>query len=291
MSRTAYVNGRYVPVDARAIAIEDRGYQFADGIYEVMKVTDGRIGDFDRHLDRLERSLRELAIAPPMSRAALCEVIGETLRRNRLRHAIVYIQVSRGIGPRNHVAPVNVRSSIVVTVRRAPLPSPAEAEAGCRVVSRPDERWHRCDIKSISLLPNLLAKTAAHREGAREAWLVDKEGVVTEGSSSNAWIVDTDGRLVTRPLGHEILGGITRMAVLELARELGIEVVERAFTLEEAKNAREAFLTSTSSLVMPVVQIDERIVANGVPGSLTRRLQASYNRRAGLGVLYASQEG
>ncbi|MCB2010818.1 MAG: D-amino-acid transaminase [Geminicoccaceae bacterium] len=290
MSRIAYVNGRYVPVGARAIAIEDRGYQFADGIYEVIRVIDGKAGDLDRHLDRLERSLRELAIEPPMSRAALCAVIGETLRRNRLRHAVVYIQISRGIAPRNHIVPASGRASLVVTVRRARLPSPHEVDAGCRVIAMPDERWHRCDIKSIGLLPNLLARTKAHREGAREAWLVDDDGFVTEGSSSNAWIVDGEGRLVTRPAGTEILGGITRSVVLELARKLGIEVVERPFTLEEAKGAREAFLTSTSSLVMPVVQIDDSIVANGVPGSITRQLQAEYSRRAGLDVLSTQQD-
>jgi len=283
MARTAYVNGRYIGIDDPAVAVEDRGYQFADGVYEVIKAIHGRPLDLERHLDRLERSLGELALPLPMSRGALKRVIAETLRRNRLRRAIIYLQVTRGVAPRNHLFPKEAAPSLVVTVRRAPFPSRAEREDGVGVISLPDQRWGRCDIKSIALLPNLLAKQEAHEAGCREAWLVDAEGRVTEGSSSNAYIIDRDGRLVTHPLGPAILGGITRSVLLELAREDGIEVVERPFSLEEAKAAREALMTSTSSLVLPVVRIDDRAIGNGRPGSITTRLQALYLAREGLG--------
>ena len=288
MSRIAYVNGRYCNLNEQAVSIEDRGFQFADGVYEVIKVVDGRICDLERHLVRLERSLSELKLQQPMSRTALTLIVEETFKRNKIFNAIIYIQVSRGIAPRNHLFPKSPRSSLVVTVRRAPFPSANEAGRGCSVVSAPDQRWARCDIKSISLLPNVLAKQAAHQQGSREAWLFDEDGFVTEGSSSNAYIIDSEGRLITRGLGSEILGGITRFNVLEIARTAGIEVIERAFTLEEAKSAREAFLTSTTSLIMPVVQIDDTVIANGVPGSLTLELQQRYNRSHGLDVLYGS---
>ncbi|MCB9945274.1 MAG: D-amino-acid transaminase [Geminicoccaceae bacterium] len=290
MSRIAYVNGRYVPIATPAVAIEDRGYQFADGVYEVIRVVEGTIGALDRHLDRLERSLSELSIRPPMSRAALAAVIRETLRRNRLHRAIVYIQISRGIAPRNHLPPASGRASLVVTVRRAPFPDRRQHDEGCRVISLPDERWKRCDIKSIGLLPNLLARQKAREAGAREAWMLDDDGRITEGTSSNAYIIDRDGRLVTRPLGPRILGGITRSLLLELARKAGIEVIERPFTLEEARTAREAFLTSTTSLVLPVVQIDDCTIANGMPGTLTRRLQEAFETNQGLDVLYERQK-
>jgi D-alanine transaminase len=276
MSRIAYVNGRYLPIGAPAVPVEDRGLQFADGVYEVVKVLGGRLRDLDRHLGRLERSLEALAIPPPMSRAALTGVIRETLRRNRLRDASVYLQIDRGVAPRNHLFPKAVRPSLIVTVRRLALPGPSELAAGVGVVTAPDERWKRCDVKSVSLLANVLAKQRGADAGCREAWLYDVQGRVTEGASSNAYIVDRDGRLVTRPLGPEILGGVTRSVVLDLARGAGIEVVERPFTVAEAKQAREAFLTSTSSLVLPVTAIDGHPVANGHPGSTTVLLLELY---------------
>ncbi|HFD15019.1 MAG TPA: D-amino-acid transaminase, partial [Rhodospirillales bacterium] len=276
------VDGRFVPISRARVAIEDRGYQFADGVYEVIKALDGEPRDLDRHLVRLERSLGELRIPPPMSMRALALVIREALARNPLRKAIVYLQVTRGVAPRNHLFPSRVRPSLVITVRRAPFPTDRERAEGVAVLSLPDQRWGRCDIKSISLLANLLAKQQAAEAGCREAWLVDREGRVTEGSASNAYIVDGEGRLVTHPLGPRILGGITRSVVLELAREAGIEVEERPFTLEEAKRAREAFLTSTTSLLLPVTRIDEQVVANGAPGSITRRLARLYAERVGI---------
>lgn len=276
MSRIAYVNGRYLPIAAPAVPVEDRGLQFADGVYEVVKVVDGRLCDLDRHLDRLGRSLAALAIPWPMSRGALVGVLRATLHRNRLRQALVYLQVDRGVAPRNHLFPKAARPSVIVTVRRASFPKPAELTQGVAVITRPDERWKRCDVKSISLLPNVLARQQAAEAGCREVWLYDADGFVTEGSSSNAFIVDHEGCLVTRPLGPEILGGVTRSVVLELARDAGIEVVERVFTVDEARSAREAFLTSTSSLILPITRIDERPVANGMPGSISVRLLERY---------------
>ncbi len=289
MTRTAYVNGRFLPLARACVPVEDRGLQFADGVYEVVKVVRGRAVDLERHLDRLERSLAELRIRLPVGRAALKTVIAELLRRNRLADAAVYLQVDRGVAPRNHLFPARARPSLIATVRRLSLPKPAELERGVAVVTLPDQRWARCDIKSVSLLPNILAKQQAAESACREAWLVDGEGFVTEGTSSNAWIVDREGRLVTRPLGPAILGGVTRAVVLELAAAAGIATTERPFAVAEALEAREAFLTSTSSLVLPITSIDGRPVANGRPGSTTRSLLAAYAHHAGLTLPW--QEG
>lgn len=285
MTRIAYVNGRFQPIARAALPPEDRAAQFADGVYEVIKVVGGRACDLDRHLDRLERSLAAIRITPRLSRRALELVIAEALRRNRLQEAAVYIQVDRGTAPRYHLFPRSGRANLVVTVRRIVWPRADERERGVGVISLPDQRWARCDIKSVSLLPNVLARQQAAEAGCREAWLIDHNGHVTEGTSSNAWIVDREGRLRTAPLGPAILGGVTRSVVLELARAAGIETVERAFTLEEALSAREAFLTSTTSLVLPVTSIDGRPVANGMPGSVTCRLLGAYAARLGLNRL------
>lgn len=281
MSRVAYVNGRYLPIAAPAVVVEDRGLQFADGAYEVVAVLDGRLCDLDRHLDRLDRSLAALRIAPPMSRAALAGVMRETLRRNPLRRALAYVQVDRGAAPRNHLFPKAVRPSLIVTVRRGGFPPAAEQAAGVGVITSPDPRWKRCDIKSVSLLANVLARQQAAEAGCREVWFLDDQAQVTEGSTSNAFIVDRDGRLVTHPLGPQILGGVTRAVVLELARAAGVEVVERPFTVAEAQQAREAFITSTSAQVLPVTAIDGRPVANGAPGSTTLMLLEHYQDHLG----------
>jgi D-alanine transaminase len=279
MARIAFVDGRYVPLRVPAIGIEDRGYQFADGVYEVIKVLGRRPRDLERHLDRLERSLAALAIRAPMSRDALRSVLAETLRRNRLDDALLYIQVSRGVAARNHLFPQRARPALVVTVRRPAFPGPGERERGIKVITRPDLRWGRCDIKSISLLPNVLARQDAAAAGAREAWLVDGDGMVTEGSSSNAYIVSPGGALVTHPLCERILGGITRSVVLELARDDGIEVAERPFTIDEAQDASEAALSSTSSWLLPVTTIDDAAVGGGRPGPVVRRLMGLYAAR------------
>ena len=276
MARIAYVNGHYRPLRDAAVALEDRGYQFADGVYEVIKVLSRRPRDLERHLERLARSLDALDIRPPMPRRALESVLQETLRRNRMPDALLYVQITRGVAPRNHLFPKSARPSLVITVRRPVFPSAREREEGVGVITHPDLRWGRCDIKSINLLPNVLARQSAAAAGCREAWLIDQEGRVTEGSASNAYIVDAAGRLITHPLDARILGGVTRSVVLELARGDGLEVVERPFSLDEAYTAREAALSSTSSWLLPVTAIDGRPVSNGMPGHVVRRLMALY---------------
>ncbi len=277
MSRVVYVNGRYLAHAAAVIHVEDRGYQFADGVYEVISVYDGRLVDAKAHYDRLDRSLGELAIAPPMSRLALGHVLREVLRRNRLSRGILYVQMTRGVAKRDHAFPNETSTSVVVTARRGGQPRPDALETGVEIVLVPETRWARCDIKSVSLLPNVLAKQHAKSLGAFEAWFVEANGAVTEGSSTNAWIVDGVGNLVTRDLHAGILSGVTRNAVVDLAAREGVKIVERAFTADEARAAPEAFLTSTTSFVMPVVRIDGDPVADGRPGVLTRKLQALYD--------------
>jgi len=276
MSRIAYVNGRYVPHREAKVHVEDRGYQFSDGIYEVVALANGRFVDLEPHLDRLERSLRELRIAMPTTRAALVLAMEEVVGRNRVRDGIIYVQMTRGVAPRDHAFPARARTQVVMTAKST-KPHPAKYEEdGVKAVTVPEIRWHRCDIKSVSLLPNVLAKQAAREGGAYEAIFVTPDGVVTEGSSSNAWIVTRDGKLVTRALSNAILGGITRQTLMDIAREEGVEVEERPFTLEEARQAREAFVTSTTSYAMPVTQIDDAVIANGKPGTISRRLRQSY---------------
>jgi len=282
MSRIAYVNGRYLPRDEAAVSIEDRGYQFADGVYEVCEVRDGKLVDERRHMARLDRSLNELRIARPMSPSALSLVMRETVRRNRVRDGIVYLQVTRGVAPRDFPFPPDgTRPSVVVTARSTDLTRLERlADEGIAVVTAPDIRWQRVDIKSVALLPNVLAKQTARDQGAREAWLVDAQGNVTEGASSNAWIVSRDGVLITRPLGRDILPGITRSVVLDLVKAQGLKFEERPFTVEEAYAAREAFVTSASQIVMPVVSIDGRPVGNGAPGLVAAELRKNYHRFA-----------
>lgn len=282
MSRIAYVNGRYVPHRHAVVHIEDRGYQFSDGVYEVCEVQAGGLIDQRRHLARLERSLAELAIDMPMNREALGVVLRETVRRNRVRDGFVYIQVTRGVAPRDHAFPeIATRPALVVTARSVnPAKMDKLAHDGIAVVTMPDQRWARVDIKSVSLLPNVLAKQAAREQGAREAWLVDRDGYVTEGASSNAWIVSKDGRLVTRPIGHDILRGITRTVLLDVIAAQGLQLDERPFTVEEAYSAREAFVTSATQTVMPVVRIDGRPVSNGAPGLIAGALRQAYHQHA-----------
>lgn len=278
MSRIAYVNGRYVRHGEAAVHIEDRGYQFADGVYEVCGVRGGRLMDETLHLERLQRSLRELRIEMPVPLSALKHILRETVRRNHVQNGMVYCQVTRGVAPRDHPFPKSARPSLVVTAKRLNEARIAAAVAsGVEVVTLPDQRWARRDIKSVSLLPNILAKQAAREAGAYEAWLVDADGFVTEGSSTNAWIVDGEGRLVTRPEGPDILNGITRRVLLQAARAEGFEVVERPFTPEEAKSAREAFISASSAIIIPVIRIDGHPVGNAAPGSTTLRLREAYS--------------
>jgi len=277
MSRIAYVNGAYVPMDLAFVHIEDRGYQFADGVYEGITVASGKLIDLQPHLDRLERSLRELQIDMPMGRRAMTVVFKETVRRNRLRDAFLYIQVTRGVAKRDHPFPSHAVSTLVVTARRLDLAAvKARAEVGIKVSSQPDIRWGRCDVKSISLLPNILAKQAAREAGGFEAVLYDDEGFVTEGSSTNIWMVTADGTLVTRSTDDNILPGITRATLMALANELQMKVETRAFTLAEAKSASEMFLTSSTSCAMPIVEFDGVKIGTGRPGSVANRLAEAY---------------
>jgi len=276
MPRQAYVNGRYLPHFDAAVHIEDRGYQFADGVYEVVPVFNGILVDEDLHLDRLERSLKELRIAMPMARVGLRLVSRELIRRNDLTYGFLYMQVTRGVAPRDHKFPAAVTPALVMTTRQMKPHSEKILREGVSVITVPDIRWGRCDIKSISLLPNVLAKQQAAEAGAYEAWQVDAEGRVTEGSSTNAWIVTADDTVITRDVSSAILNGITRVSLLKLIRDEGYKFEERAFTVAEAKAAREAFITSSTSFVLPVTKIDDTLLGDGRPGPLCRALRRDY---------------
>lgn len=275
MSRIAYVNGRYLRHAEAMVSIEDRGYQFADGVYEVTALWDGRPVDLEGHWDRLERSLRELRIAQPMTRRALTQVACAVVRRNRISRGLLYVQVTRGVAPRNHpFPPADTPPSLVMTAKAGiGAGDSATARKGVRLSTQPDIRWGRCDIKSVALLPNVLAKQAAREAGAFEAMLVAPDGTVTEGSSANIWIVTPEGVLVTRPLGRDILAGITRQRLQGLAGDIGLTVQERPFTRDEALAAREVLVTSTSSFCLPVVAIDDQPIGEGTPGPIALSLQ------------------
>ncbi len=278
MSRVAYVNGVYVPHGEATVHIEDRGFQFADGVYEVWAIFGGRLADYDGHIERLGRSLDELRIDHPMSSGALTNVLREVVRRNRVREGLLYIQITRGTAPRDHPFPnPPVPPTLVVTCKSIDRKA-AEAKArnGAAVITVPETRWARCDIKTVGLLPNALAKQAARERGAMEAWFVDELGFVTEGSSTNAWIVDADGTLRTRDTNANILRGVTRRALIDIARDAGMKVEERPFTMEEAKAAKEAFFTAASAFVMPAVSIDGAKIGNGKPGPVALKLRELY---------------
>jgi len=285
MSRIAYVNGRYLPLGNAAVAIEDRGYQFGDGVYEVCEVRAGRLIDERRHLARLKRSLDEMRIRMPMSFAALGIVLREVAARNRVTYGTVYVQITRGVARRDHAFPrPGMPPSLVVSARALSASrNEALAEKGIAVVSVPDNRWARVDIKTIALIPNVLARQAAIEQGAREAWFVDKDGAVTEGASSNAWIVTAAGVVVTRPADRGILRGVTRTVLLHAIEAQGLAIEERAFTLAEAYAAREAFVTSASQIVMPVVAIDGRTIGDGKPGAVAVALRRAYHEFAETG--------
>ncbi len=282
MPRIAYVNGRYLPHRDAAVHVEDRGYQFADGVYEVCEVRGGRLIDQRRHMERLQRSLAELRIAMPMSLRALDVVLHELVRRNGVRNGIVYLQITRGVAKRDHAFPADdTRPAIVATAGRIdPAKTERLAADGIAVVTVPDNRWDRVDIKSIALLPNVLAKQAAREQGAREAWFVAADGTVTEGSSSNAWIVTAGNEVVTRAADRAILKGITRTVLLDVLKAHDLTLVERPFTVAEAVGAREAFITSASQIVMPVVRIDGQPIGNGAPGLIATALRADFHRYA-----------
>lgn len=287
MSRLVYVNGQFLPYAQAAVHAEDRGFQFGDAIYEVIEVRDGRLVDETRHMQRLARSQAELKMADPMGQGAWSRVLRETIRRNRLVNGSLYLQVSRGTHPRDFFFPPADTPPTVVCIARHSLRAKAEAGArrGAAIKTLPDNRWGRCDIKTVMLLPASLAKQAAKDEGAADAWFVDEKGMVTEGASSNAWILDSAGRLVTRQIDNAILRGVTRTTLLDLLKKEGIEVVERPFSVEEAKRAREAFLTSATSLVTPVISIDGSPIGNGEPGMLSLKLREAFHTVAEIAAL------
>jgi D-alanine transaminase len=282
VSRIAYVNGAYLPSRDAVVPIEDRGYQFADGVYEVCEVFRGGLIDEERHLDRLDRSLAELRIDAPVKPAALKVILREILARNRIANGYLYLQVTRGVARRDHVFPQpSVRPSLVVTARPIdPKKGEAVARKGIAVVSAPDIRWKRVDIKSIALLPNVLARQTAREKGAYEAWFIDADGLVSEGAASNAWIIDQSGAIITRQVDHSILRGITRTTLIEIISAQGLRLEERKFSLNEALGAREAFITGATTLVMPVVSIDGRKIGDGAPGPTALKLRGVFHDAA-----------
>ena len=281
MSRVAYVNGAYRPHGQAVVHIEDRGFQFADGVYEVWSVMDGRLADFDGHMALLNRSLEALKIEIPMTAAALGLVLRETVRRNLVREGIVYLQVTRGTAARDHAFPSDAAPSVIVTAKPVDRArGQAMAAKGAAGVTQPDIRWGRCDIKTVGLLPNVLAKQAARERGAYECLMYDDMGLVTEGASTNAWIVDEEGRLRTRDTQGNILRGITREAVLKLVAAEGIALDERPFSVEEAKRAREVFVTAASAFVMPLISLDGVTISDGKPGPVATRLRDVYLEQA-----------
>ncbi|MZR30441.1 D-amino-acid transaminase [Sneathiella litorea] len=279
MSRIAYVNGQYLPHREASVHIEDRGYQFADGVYEVVTIVGGRMIDEEGHLDRLWRSMDELRMDAPMKREPLKMVMREVVRQNGIRDGIIYLQVTRGVAPRDHPFPKDTPSALVMTAKRLSMEKAAKtAQKGISVITVPDIRWTRRDIKSVSLLPNVLAKQEAKDKGAYEAFQVDEDGMVTEGSSTNAWIVSKEGKIITRPVSNSILAGITRASLIRELEKQGIELELRSFSVDELHSAREVFLTSSTSYVLPVVKVDDKVIGNGHPGLISQKLRAIYEQ-------------
>lgn len=278
MTRIAYVNGRYVRHADAKVHVEDRGYQFADGVYEVCEVRHGMIVDLTRHLDRLGRSLSELRIDWPMHRSALVRVIREVLRRNRVKNGLFYLQVTRGVAKRDHVFPTaGTRPSIVVTAKNTnPAIIAAKNANGIKAITVPDNRWDRVDIKSVGLLSNALARQQAKEAGAQEAIYVDARGMVKEGAATNVWMVDSDGTILTRPAEHGILRGITRTTLMDVAKTLDLTIREEEFSVEKMLGAREVFITAATSICFPVVEIDGKTIANGHPGGVSQKIREAF---------------
>lgn len=281
MSRIAYVNGSYVPHLQATTHIEDRGYQFADGVYEVVALVDGKLLDFEPHLDRLDYSLNELRIKQPVSRVALRHIIYTVLQKNRLKNGMIYLQVTRGIAPRNHEFPKQSRPILVITCQYVCQKKIGTLrQNGVKVISLPDIRWARPDIKSISLLPNILGKQQAVDKGAYEAILINHDGVITETNSTNFWIISESNVLQTHPASQDILNGITRQRLMQIASSLGLKIKEQPFTLDDAYRAKEAFLSSSISGIVPVIQIDECKIDTGQPGNIVSQLIQNYQQFA-----------
>ncbi len=283
--RTVYVNGDFVPEDEARISVFDRGFLFADSVYEVTSVLDGKLLDFAAHMRRLRRSLGELAMKAPASEDELLDIHRRLVRDNAVGEGMVYMQVTRGAADRDFLFPAeDVLPSLVLFTQAKPLVASPSAARGQAVVTKDDLRWGRSDIKTTQLLFASMMKTLAHDEGVDDVWFL-RDGKVTEGSSNNAWIVTADGTIVTRDLSPDILSGITRAAVLECARELQMKIEERPFTVDEAKAAKEAFNTSASIFVMPVVSIDGDAIGEGRPGPVARRLREIYIEKSRAGAI------
>ncbi|MCT4654819.1 MAG: D-amino-acid transaminase [Cohaesibacter sp.] len=275
MSRIVYVNGQFLPEEEAKISIFDRGFLFADGVYEVSTIIDGKLVDNAAHLARLERSMYELGMTPPCSNEEIEAIQQEMLKRNEVEEGGLYLQVTRGAADRDFAYPSGAKSSLIMFTQARPVLDTKGARDGISVILQEDIRWQRRDIKTVGLLPASMAKQAALDAGADDAWMVE-EGYITEGTSNNAHIITNDDVLVTRALSNKILHGITRKAVLELAGEMGLKIEERSFTPMEAKQAKEAFVTSASTFVTPVVKIDDSPVGEGNPGPLGARLREIY---------------
>jgi len=273
MSRLAYVNGSYRPLSEAAVHIEDRGYQFGDGVYEVVLLRGGKLYDFEGHMTRLARSLKELSITPPVSNSVLKMIINRLVRLNGLKDGIVYMQITRGVARRDHKFPKDITSSLVLTTK--PLKVSSDT-TGKTAITVPDQRWSRRDIKTIQLLPNCLAKQAAAEKGAFEAIMVMPDGTITEGSSSNLWMVDANDTLVTRPASEDILNGITRLAIARIGEGRQMKIEERPFSVDEALAAKELFLTSATSAAMPITHLDGHQIGDGQPGHVATALRAAY---------------
>jgi D-alanine transaminase len=275
MSRIVFLNGSFLPIEEAKVPFLDRGFMFGDGVYEGIGLLDGRLIDNEAHLERLERSLAEIRIPNPYTRAEWTSIQEELARRNGMTEGFIYFQVTRGVAERDFFFPEDAKPTVAMFTQAKAIASAPAAQTGIAVVTVPDLRWQRRDIKSINLLAQVLAKQAAKEAGAQEAWLVE-DGFVTEGGSSSAFIVTKMGSIVVRPLSNAILPGITRKSLLQLSKEAGIVLEERRFTVEEAYDAAEAFLTSASNFVLPIVSIDGRPVADGKPGPITKKLRELY---------------
>ncbi len=276
-SRIAYVNGEYLPESEAKVSIFDRGFLFADGVYEVTPVVNGKLVDYDAHIERLDRSLNELQMAWPCTKPELRAMHEELVKRNSLNEGIIYMQVTRGVADRMFNFPKDITSSLVAFPQVMTLVDNTNARTGVKIVTTPDIRWLRRDIKSVMLLAPVLGKQEAYEKGAHEAWMVE-DGYVTEGTSSNAYIV-VGNKIITRPLSNRILAGCTRRALFRLSKDHGVEIEERLFTPEEAYAADEAFLTSASQFVMPITEIDGHRIGGGQPGPVTRKLRELFWKR------------
>lgn len=282
MSRTVFVNGEYLPEEKGKISIFDRAFLFGDAVYEVTAVLDGKLVDFAPHMTRLQRSLKELGMGNPMSIEAIEAMHREIAALNNLKEGLIYMQITRGVAERDFAYPDRAQQTIIAFTQEKQLANPPQAKTGVKIITIPDIRWRRRDIKSTAMLAQAMGKQAAKTAGAAEAWMVE-DGHVTEGTSCSAFIVTKDGKLITRPLSNDILPGVTRRAILRLAGDGDVKIEERLFTVDEARAAKEAFLTSASSFVMPVIEIDGTRIGDGKPGPITAKLRQLYLEEARAG--------